>query len=77
MKSKKMSQEIEQLISLLQEMKRKLKSRLEKLTEEIKKTQGLEHLFVEDPKICYPCSEYTNSTEFKSFAKMCDFDLKI
>ena len=60
MKSKKMSQEIEQLITLLQEMNKKMnpKSRLEELTEEIKKTQGLEHLF-EYSKNIY-CTEFNH-----------------
>ena len=66
-----MSQQIDQLITLLQEMKSKLspKLRLEELTEEIKKTQGLEHLFVDDPRKEYPCSKYTNSTEFNHLQK--------
>ena len=71
MKSKKMSQEIDQLITLLQEINKKLKpkSRLEELTEEIKKTSGLKHLLVDDPQKEYPCSENTYSTEFNHLQK--------
>ena len=71
MKSKKMSQEIEQLITLLQEMNKKLKpkSRLEELTEEIKKRPGLKHLFVDDPQNNYPCSKYEIYSKFNHLQK--------
>ena len=66
-----MSQEIDQVITLLQEMNKKLnpKSRLEELTEEIKKTQGLEHLFVDDPQKYYFCSAAIMSTKFSHLQK--------
>ena len=54
-----------------QEMNKKLtpNSNFKELTEEIKKTQGLEHLFVDEPRNSYNSSNYEMYTKLSHLAK--------